>query len=70
MNVPHHQSHCSLYPYSWRRNVVVACSGVFDDAFEAQDTELPPAGREIGVGYFGHTCERHLSIIRFLLHAD
>jgi hypothetical protein len=30
---------------------------------------VPPAGGEVGFGYFGHACERHDFIIRSGAHA-
>jgi len=68
MNIAHHQSDSSFHSYSRWGYVVVAGGWVFDHTLEAEDTKLSPAGRKVGVGYFGHTCERHRLIIRFLLH--
>ena len=35
-----------------------AC-GVFDEALEAEDAEVSPAGGEVGFGYFCYAGERH-----------
>jgi hypothetical protein len=48
---------------------VVAGEGIFDEALEAEDAELTPAGGEVGIGYFGNACKRHSLIIRFKAHS-
>jgi hypothetical protein len=52
----------------WDGDVVVAGEGVFDEALEAEDAEVSPAGGEVGIGYFGYAGEGHDFIIRFGLH--
>jgi hypothetical protein len=47
---------------------VVAGVGVVDDALEAEDAEVSPSGRKVGVGYLGYGGEGHLLIIRFSAH--
>jgi len=70
MNVTHDESYGGFYADSGSGDVVVAGRGVVDAAFKAEDTEVSPASREVGVGYFGHAGERHELIIRFVLHGD
>ena len=70
MDVAHDEGHGGFGADDGGRDVVVAGGGVFNDAFEAEDAELPPAGGEVGFGYFCQAGERHDFIIRFGAHGD
>ena len=49
---------------------IVAGLGVVDDALEAEDAEMTPAGGEVGVGNLADRGEGHEVIIRFVRHGD
>ena len=68
VDVAHDQGYGGFGADGGGGDVVVAGSGVVDDALEAEDAELSPAGGEVGFGYFGNACERHGLIIRFGAH--
>ncbi len=68
MDVAHDQGYGRFGADGGGRDVVIAGGGVFDEALEAEDAELSPAGGEVGFGYFCHTGERHDFIIRFGAH--
>ena len=46
-----------------RWNSLITGFGSIDDAFEAEDAEVSPTGREVGIGDFGHAGEGHSWII-------
>ncbi len=52
------------------REGIVAGLGVVDDALEAEDAEVSPAGGEVGVGYLADRGEGHGLIIRLVRHGD
>ena len=50
MDVAHDEGYGGLGSDGRRGDVVVAGGGVFDDALEAEDAEVAPAGGEVGIG--------------------
>ena len=68
MNISHDQGHGRFHTHGRRWDVVVAGQRVLNRTLEAEDTEMSPTGGKVGFGYFGYTCERHVSIIRFSTH--
>lgn len=53
-----------LSPLCGSRDGVVAGERMIDDALEAEDAEVAPAGGEVGVGDLAYAGEGHRAIIR------
>lgn len=71
MDVPHDQGNCAFDPPGRCREGIIAGLRTIDDAFKAENPEVSPAGREIGIGNLGNRGKRHLFlIIRFAAHPD
>jgi hypothetical protein len=71
MNVAHDESDSTFDATRGSGQVVVAGLRVVDDAFEAENPEVPPASGEVGVGHLVYGSKRHLFlIIRFGTHRD
>ncbi len=68
MDVAHDEGHGGFDAAGGCRNGVVAAARMVDDAFEAEDAEVSPAGGKVGFGYLADDGKRHLSIIRFGTH--
>lgn len=62
VDVSHDQCHGGFYAAGRGGNVVSTVGRVINQALEAEDTEVSPAGGKIGVGYFGYACEFHLLV--------
>ena len=65
VDVAHDERNGSFYPRCRSRNGFVAGLRIDDDALEAENAEMTPASREVGVGYFFYGGEGHSAIIRF-----
>ena len=65
VDVAHDEGDGGLDAAGGRGEGVVAGLGVGDDAFEAEDAEVSPAGGEVGIGELAYGFEGHGLIIRF-----
>ena len=70
MDIAHNERHGGFDAIGRGRESFVAGLGVSKDALEAENTELTPAGGEVGVGYLLYGSKGHKSIIRFGLHRN
>lgn len=68
VDVAHDEGHSPFDAPGGDGNRVVAGLGVVDNALEAENAEVSPAGRKICIGYLADGRERHGDIIRFCAH--
>jgi hypothetical protein len=70
VDVTHDERHGGLGTGKGGWDGIVARGWVVDDALEAEDSEMPPAGGEVCIGYFLYAREGHRPIIRLGVHGD
>lgn len=59
VDVAHNERDCAFNTFRGSRRVGVAGFRVGDDALKSKDSEMSPAGGEIGIGNLSYSFKRH-----------